>query len=441
MTGAAFVVPGGDIAWPKAPPSEGRVFGVRATMLLLTDRGRGFGVLTRFCACERGNFLIVDTGRDTEVVLLGVATGVPTLALMLRLPGAVMESLLDARPNLCGVAGRTLVVPSLVVGLLLDLLELDMAEAGRSGGGMLLSALKKLDLRLPLPPAGDDGTCDKLSMVLSESDGRLFLVAALASGSVSRANSGSTSLPWCPARELAREEALEAERKPSKPPNASSSLLVLGDGLGCSGALVWPEGTRATGFLKTGALGVGSRGWPMLGMPLSRREAEARDVRLEWAGAGAGVEAAAGGTRDSLDVFFCRADTGWGCEGLDIDEMEGFLRSWSVEAGERSWDWLPVDLRTGRRDTGGLGMPEGRGMADWESIAPFPLSNSRGRVVSCSRPTRNACPTRAGASASGQIAAALRAGCTGMPGRGRPVAVAQRNKGSCLFHDCLPLAA
>jgi hypothetical protein len=55
----------------------------------------------------------------------------------------------------------------------------DMAEAGRTGGGMLLSALKKLDRRLPLPGAGDDGRLDRLSIVLSESDGRLFLFSGL----------------------------------------------------------------------------------------------------------------------------------------------------------------------------------------------------------------------------------------------------------------------
>lgn len=338
MIGAATAAPGGDIAWPKVPAKEGRDFGVRAIMLLLTDRGRGFGVFIRFCACESGSFLTVDTGRDTEVDLLGVATGVPTFALMLLLPGTVMESLLVARLNRCGVAGRT-AEPSLVVGLLFGLLELDMAEAGRSGGGMELSALKKLDLRLAFPPAGEGGTCDKLSMVLSESDGRLFFLATLwGSGSFSSAHSSSWSR--CPALELARDDALDAERKPSKLPNASSSLLVLDEGLGCGGAFVWPEGARAKGFLKTGALlvAVGIRGWPMLGIPLVRREEKARDVLLECEAAGAAGVGALEGTRDSLDVFLCRADTGWGWLGLDMDDSEGFLRSCSVDEGVRSCD-------------------------------------------------------------------------------------------------------
>lgn len=124
--------------------------------------------------------MIVETGLTTEGVLLGVATGVVTLALMLLLPGAVMESLPDAVPNLLGVAGIGWNVPSLVLGLLP---LLDIAEAGRSGGGMLLSALKKLDLRRAFPPAGDDGSWDKLSMVLSESDGRDFFLAVACWGS------------------------------------------------------------------------------------------------------------------------------------------------------------------------------------------------------------------------------------------------------------------
>ncbi len=77
-----------------------------------------------------------------------------------------------------------------MVGLLFDLLEFDMAEAGRRGGGILLSAPKKLDLRRVLLTAGDDGSCDKLSMVRSESDGRLFFEEGLVSST-----SGSFSFP------------------------------------------------------------------------------------------------------------------------------------------------------------------------------------------------------------------------------------------------------
>jgi hypothetical protein len=124
--------------------------------------------------------LIVDAGRDTKVVLVGVAVGVITFALTLLLPGTVMDSLPDDAPNRLGVAGIAWDDPSLVDGLLL----FDIAEAGRSGGGMLLSALKKLDLRLPLPGAGEDGNCDRLSIVLSDNDGRdFFFWATPSSGS------------------------------------------------------------------------------------------------------------------------------------------------------------------------------------------------------------------------------------------------------------------
>jgi hypothetical protein len=40
------------------------------------------------------------------------------------------------------------------------------------------------------------------------------------------------------------------------------------------------------------------------------------------------------------------------------------LRSWSVDAGVRKWGWLPVDLSTGRRELAGLGMADGRGIAE-----------------------------------------------------------------------------
>jgi hypothetical protein len=186
--------PGGEMACPKTPPREGRDFGVRATMLLLSDKGRAFGVFWRFCASDKGSFLTVETGRTVDGVLLGVAVGVWTLALILLFPGAVMESLPAEAPNRFGVAGMGWTVPSLVVGLLP---LLDMAEAGRNGGGMLLSALKKLDLRLPLPGAGDDGSWARLSMVLSDSDGRdFFFVAVSSSGSFSKTCSGLGSKSW-----------------------------------------------------------------------------------------------------------------------------------------------------------------------------------------------------------------------------------------------------
>lgn len=138
--------------------------------------------------CKSGCFLIVETGRETDEILLGVAAGV-TLALTALLPGTVMESRLDLVPNLLGVAGAPLKDPSLVVGLLPPLL--DMAEAGLNGGGMLLSALKKLDLRLPFERAGDDGKFDRLSMVLSDNEGRDFLLGGSPASSTSGSGLGS----------------------------------------------------------------------------------------------------------------------------------------------------------------------------------------------------------------------------------------------------------
>jgi hypothetical protein len=158
-------------------------------MLLLVNIGRGLAVFCTFWVCESGNFLAVEPGWAIETVLLGVVAGVVTLALTLLL-GAVMESL-PTVPNRLGVAGMLRLVPSLVVGLLP---LLDMADAGRSGGGMLLSALKKLDLRRPLVTAGDEGSWLRLSMVRSESEGRDFFFAALPrSASTSTAISDSES--------------------------------------------------------------------------------------------------------------------------------------------------------------------------------------------------------------------------------------------------------
>lgn len=113
-----------------------------------------------------GCFLIVDAGREIDDILLGVAAGVCTPALTLLLFGTVIDNLFDGRPNRLGVAGMGSDGPSLVVGLL----PFDMPEADLIDSGTLLSGLKKLDLRLPLLVAGDKGNCDRLSIVLSDSD-------------------------------------------------------------------------------------------------------------------------------------------------------------------------------------------------------------------------------------------------------------------------------
>jgi hypothetical protein len=306
---------------------------VRATMLLLLDKGRGFGVFCRFCARDdRGSFLIVETGRAAENILLGVAAGVMTFALTLLLPGAVMDSLPDVIPNLLGVAGAWK-VPSLVVGLLL---LLDMAEAGRNGGGILLSAPKKLDLRLPLACAGDDGSEARLSMVRSESDGRDFFLRACSGSGSFRATccgsgSGSGSVSRNPALDPALEDALDADLKPSRLPNASSSFVF--DLTGGGGFEAWRDGGRAKGRLKTGSAEDAAAFGPKLRMPLTRLVEEAKDARLGPEATGAAVGGAFGRMRDALDVFFWRLGCGLG---RGNDGTDGFLRSGSVGAGWRS---------------------------------------------------------------------------------------------------------
>lgn len=166
-------------------------------------------------------------GRDSDEIRLGVVLGVERLALALLLPGAVMDMREEVAMGLLGVVGKRLLVPSLVVGLL-PLLVLDMPDAGRRGGGMVLSWLKKLDLRrLLLPLAGEEGSWARLSTVLSDNDGRGFFLPTSA-WSASGTYSGEELLSWKPAREPALEDALEAERKPSRLPSRSSSLLMLG---------------------------------------------------------------------------------------------------------------------------------------------------------------------------------------------------------------------
>jgi len=226
VEGARAAAGEGALAWPNTGASDSRDLGARAVRLLLSDSGRGFGVLWRFWARESG-FLMVDTGRAVSGVRMGVVVGVATPALTVRFPGAVIDSLLDAigAPRRLGVAGIGWGGPSLVVG---RLLLLDKAEAGRRGGPMLLSAAKKLERRRVLLAAGDDGSCDRLSTVLSDNDGRDFFLGAgcgansePAADSASGACSGSLSRK--PSLDSAWDEAREADRKPSSWPSVSSS--------------------------------------------------------------------------------------------------------------------------------------------------------------------------------------------------------------------------
>lgn len=238
------------------------------------------GVRT-FCVGTNAGFLIAVVGRDMEDMRVGVPLGVAAAALTILLLGTVMDMREEGALALLGVVGRRLAVPSLVVGLL-GLLLLDMADAGRSGGGMLLSWLKKLDLRaLLLPFAGEEGSWARLSIVRSEREGRDFLLSA-PSGRTSGAYSGEELLSWKPALEPAREEARDAERKPSRLPSSSCSLVMLGVRSGCEGVLLWREGGRAKGFLKAGAFWLLERGGGTPdGMLLTRlAEDGTREARL-----------------------------------------------------------------------------------------------------------------------------------------------------------------
>lgn len=347
----------GEMAWPKVPAMEGRDLGVRATMVLLLERGRGLGVVWTFCSCESGCFLIKDAGRARDGALLGVAMALVALAaLTLLFPGTVMEPREASEARRLGVVGRACGVPSLVMGR-----PLDSADAGLRGGGMEPSALKKLDLRLLLLPAGEEGSWDRLSTVLSESEGRAFLTGLRASASPAWSSTKGYSCSWSwssslnPARELAREDARDAERNPSRSPNTSSPDVVLGARVGGGIVRDWREVGRPIGFLKGCAIELVGRGWVVVGTAEMRLFVD-RDALLELEVVVVAAGAAVRG-REVRDDFFCSE------AGLASDETDGFLRSCSVDGGERSWGWLPVDRSTGSRDVG-RGMPDRTGRAE-----------------------------------------------------------------------------
>lgn len=175
-----------------------------------------------------------------------------------------------------------------------------------------------------------------------------------------------------------------------------------------------------------------ARGRPKLGIPLARREVDT-EARL---GTGFALTEANGvleRTRDARELFFCRADAGGGSRAMD--DIDGFLRSCSVEAGARSCDWLPEGLSTGSRDDAGLGRPDGRGIEDAGSMVGPAV-----RVdVATTLTARNACPATCssgmhrqpgfGPSSSGQFETCTLnagAGCTLGPGRERELALGCR---------------
>lgn len=323
---AGLVVADGDMAWPKVPPIDGLELGVLAAIVLLLDRGRTFGVDCRFCVCNRGGFLIVERGRAMEDLLLGVAD-VPAVA-ALKLRGAVIEPKLsistaaerlisnipfwEVKVPLCGVAGAARGVPSLVVGRL----PFDNAEAGRAGGPIDSPLLKKLDLLRPLLPAGDEGSWDRLSIVRSDREGRDCPTAGLWA-STSFSNAYSDSFPLNPARELAREDALEADRNASKSPSTSVSFVPVEGFGGCELVRDCRDGGRPIGFLKTEASATEFLA-ARLGM---ERLVDSTDVLFEL------VFTDAGGTmddraRDVREGLFCSDGGGWGaCEMEDSEDL------------------------------------------------------------------------------------------------------------------------
>lgn len=106
--------------------------------------------MLRFALCVEGRELILDVGA------------------VVRVEGRALAGAILVGPAL--LRGLEEVLPSLVPGLLPALPFLLIAEAGRAGGPIGLSGgLKKLDLRRSL---GVEGTEFKLSIVLSDSDGR-----------------------------------------------------------------------------------------------------------------------------------------------------------------------------------------------------------------------------------------------------------------------------
>ena len=107
--------------------------------------------------------------------MLGVDALNDKAALTLLLPGTVIEPRYECPgPRLAGVAGGRCELPPKFPSLVPGRLPFPVADAGRAGGAIETSAVKKLDFRLPIPP-GEEGICARLSTVLSDNEGRDFL--------------------------------------------------------------------------------------------------------------------------------------------------------------------------------------------------------------------------------------------------------------------------
>lgn len=182
-----------------------------------------------------------------------------------------------------------------------------MADAGREGGGMLLSGLKNPEFLRPFT-AGEDGRCDRLSMVRSTNDG-LEDFEARVCGSVrsSLVYSGS------PSRNPARDEARDDERNPSKSPKPSSSrFMLLLDGVGDGLTRDCRDCGRPIGFLNTDKSSVEGLVCKLLG---AVRFIVLEEVEVEGVGL----------ARDCRDGFFWTV--GWAVPGFEKDETDDLSRS------------------------------------------------------------------------------------------------------------------
>lgn len=82
---------------------------------------------------------------------------------------------------------------------------------------------------------------------------------------------------------------------------------------------------------ETGSLGE-LKGWTWCALEMVRR------TLRDWWGSSADADADAdAGAGDGADAFddVCNCA---GCAGRDIEAIEGFLRNWLLDAGERNWD-------------------------------------------------------------------------------------------------------
>lgn len=152
----------------KVSPSAGRTFGGRAETLLMAC-GLDGDVTSGDC----GTAGLEDWSlvADAELALRRLPPGVkPNPPTAVRDAGLAVAGVFFAEGK--GGRGGTMKPPSLVPGLLLMLLARLMLDPGRVGGPIGLSAEKKLERRRSRRSFGVVGIAWRLSIVLSDRDGR-----------------------------------------------------------------------------------------------------------------------------------------------------------------------------------------------------------------------------------------------------------------------------